>query len=646
MENRLNVNTDNTETQQVATVPENATVGSGRSGTRPAFYVLAILLGLLPILAIELCLRVFGVGEDVANAELHAGFGHVAPLFELNVAEQNYHTNHVKEPFFVADSFSATKPANEFRIFCLGGSTVQGRPYRPETSFSQWLELELNATTSNRTFNVVNCGGISYASYRLRPVLREVLNYDPDLIIVATGHNEFLEDRTYESVKSRSGIRMRLEDSAKSIRTVMLLRKLVGGEPRVEPTDDSAPLPDEVETRLDDDAGYASYHRDDVWHTQVCDEFATSVTDMAGMCKDAAVPLVMVRLGCNLRDCPPFKSEHRADLSVADQQTWQALFDEAAAVADRNMPMALELYQRAASIDNQYSLLHFRIARTLDQLGRFEEARTSYRKALDEDICPLRMPSALADRLYKIAADFSVPLVDADSAIAAMSPQTIPGFDIYIDHVHPTIGAHQIIAAETARTLRELGITDSTASLNVSQRRHLYETQIRQLAPTYYSNGRRRIGWLEGWARRQRLFDETLPVDVRGHVVTALRYLDLHRFDEAFEQMTAAAHLQETASGMFVKAAAAVFQQGRERDSLWILDQLKKCTLSDEQLISVELGLLVLALDADDTAAVSKFCDKRAEKWSGIIANDDSGWVSAMPDIAQRISQHAARSLP
>jgi hypothetical protein len=55
------------------------------------------------------------------------------------------------------------------------------------------LELELQATQPDRTWEVINCGGVSYGSWRLVAVLKEVLQYAPDLIILATGENEFLE---------------------------------------------------------------------------------------------------------------------------------------------------------------------------------------------------------------------------------------------------------------------------------------------------------------------------------------------------------------------------------------------------------------------------------------------------------------------
>ena len=41
-------------------------------------------------------------------------------------------------------------------------------------------------------------------SYRLLLILEKCLQYKPDLFIVCTGHNEFLEDRSYAHLKERA----------------------------------------------------------------------------------------------------------------------------------------------------------------------------------------------------------------------------------------------------------------------------------------------------------------------------------------------------------------------------------------------------------------------------------------------------------
>ena len=44
---------------------------------------------------------------------------------------------------------------------------------------------------------IINTGGISYASYRVARLMEELLAYQPDVFVIYTGHNEFLEKRIY-----------------------------------------------------------------------------------------------------------------------------------------------------------------------------------------------------------------------------------------------------------------------------------------------------------------------------------------------------------------------------------------------------------------------------------------------------------------
>lgn len=591
------------------------------------------MLGLLPIVLLEIGLRVAGVGAEATD--LHAGFGNVSPLFELNQTGELYRTSLAKEQFFVAQEFPAKKPEKEFRIFCLGGSTVQGRPYRPETSFGKWLELDLNARDTTRTYRSINCGGVSYASYRLRPVLKEVLNYQPDLIVLATGHNEFLEDRTYSDLKSRSGARLLVESAAKYSRTVMLLRKLTGGAPRQEPTNDTPSLSEGVEARLDDEAGYASYHRDDEWHDQVCAQYRNSVQAMVQMCRDADVPVLLVRLGANLRDCPPFKSEHKLGLSVEDEQRWRDLFDEATAAGDSDSAAALKLYQQALKIDDQYPLLHFRIARCQDELGNIDEANVSFQNALNADICPLRMISRISDDLLSVAESNDTMLVDAASMIAAASPDNIPGYESYIDHVHPTIGVHQLIGRVIADRLQSEGLVGGQA-ISIQQRRKVYFRHISQLGPAYFSNGRRRIGWLEGWARRQRLFDETLPVDARGYVATSIRYLDLHDYDTAGDNLQMAVAVDAAAAKLLLDHAAHLFGQGRPADAKWVLKELRRGKLNDDSAGELQLADLVLAVEDKNRQQVAAIYAQAENSWLELSGLTESPWLLQMPNVIQQ----------
>ena len=90
---------------------------------------------------------------------------------------------------FNEHTFAMPKPAGTFRIFTLGGSNV----YSLE-GFLPDYELRLAAAVGDEyTFEVINAGGVSYGSHRLVPVAAEIMAYEPDLVLLYTGHNEFEE---------------------------------------------------------------------------------------------------------------------------------------------------------------------------------------------------------------------------------------------------------------------------------------------------------------------------------------------------------------------------------------------------------------------------------------------------------------------
>ena len=512
--------------------PASATARSRRIW----FRVLAVVVGLLPLVALEAGLRLFDGGRPADAPDPFAGFNRNFPLFEHQGAV--YRTSRARAPFIAPQEFTVEKPRGSFRLFCFGGSTVYGHPYTGETAFPKWLELELAGRDPSRTWQAINCGGVSYASYRIAPMVQEVLRYQPDLIIVATGHNEFLEDRTYHSLKTRSALWSWLQRTVYSLHTVNLVRQSLhrGNTAALSSSTgstDGTELNPHVNTRLDYASGYASYRRDEAWWQNVVAQYDESVRQIVAACRAAHVPVLLVRLGSNLRDCPPYKSEHRNGLAPGAEADWQAAFDLATAAEKTDLPRALRLYQEAAAIDADYALLNFRLARVLDRLGRTAEALPYFEKAKDTDICPLRITAPLERTLLKIAAETHTPLVDAAQIISARSPAGIPGNDWYVDHVHPTIGGHQLIARTIAAQFPALGWLASAAEWPEAERVNTYAKHLASLGPAYLADGKRRLAWLEDWAKRQRFAAETIPTDAAGFARLAFRYLDLGDDDAA-----------------------------------------------------------------------------------------------------------------
>lgn len=555
------------------------------------FILVALAAGCVPLVLLEAGLRLTGVGANQPYHDPLVGFSRVAPLFELNETDGQYRTAHGHRVFFETQEFAQAKPENGYRIFCLGGSTVRGRPYTTQSAFARWLQLELSARDPQHVYEVVNCGGLSYASYRLTNILQEVLTYDPDLIIVATGHNEFLEDRTYGDIKQRSTARAWMEDRLQQLRMVRLVRDWATSteDPPTDTEDTRSILSDEVDTFLDQGSGYASYHRDDAWAAGVAYHFDQSLRAMVRLCQAARVPAVFVLLGSNVRDCPPYKSEHRPNLTIDEERAWQAYVDEADSLAADEASQALTLLQSAVAIDPEQALLRFRVARLLDGLGRPEEAAEHYLAAKDFDVCPLRMRESLADALRAVAEQTQTPLVDARELIERQADDRLPGNDLYMDHVHPSLGSHQLIAAALVERLDRDRLISELLPWSSDDRRRVYRDHFQSLGEQHLIEGFERVSWLENWARRQRVMEETQPRDPLGHLRYGHRLWDFAEQEAAWEHYETALTMDPTTAPKLLARSERLFEQGRTAEAIRLLDRIWEANLGvpEDQLDSL-----------------------------------------------------------
>jgi len=483
--------------------PPTSTPHSARR-RRVVFRVAAILLSLLPLLVAEVVCRMAGWGRITEIDDPYVGFTATHPLFELDATGRRYEIAKSRQTYFRPDSFSAAKPADEFRVFCLGGSTVQGRPYAIETSFTTWLELSLRAADERRRWRVVNCGGVSYASYRLAPIIEELLAYEPDLFIVYTGHNEFLEDRTYRDVKRSSWFVRRLHEAASRLRIYNVARATWLGMTAVDPAASAAALeeqqinlPAEVDALLDYRGGLAEYHRDDGWQRDVADHYEFNLRRMVRLAREAGVPIVLVNPVSNLKDCPPFKFEP----SVQDQhrrEQFDALWE--AAKAAREPDGRIELLETAVALDSRHAGAHFLLGLSYLETGRLDVAQQALLHAKDEDICPLRMIEPLHQRLGRVARATGTPLVDVRALLAEASPGGLVGNELLLDHIHPTINGHQRIAAALLDQLASLGLVSLRPGWE-ERRRESYDQHLETLDVTYYARGHERLEGLIRWTQ-------------------------------------------------------------------------------------------------------------------------------------------------
>ncbi len=400
----------------------------------------------------EAALWIAGVRPIAYDEDPYVGFASYLPLFVEDVrgGETTLSTAPGKIALFNPQAFTREKPSDTFRIFCVGGSTTYGRPYTDATSFAGWLRRMLPLADSSRNWEVINAGGISYASYRVARLMDELVGYDPDLFIVYTGHNEFLEKRTYADLGETSELFLAIAGFFSHTRIYSLARRALRGPPESRAAVDSRPvLAEEVDAILDETVGPSTYTRNDALRDVVLQHFRFNLVRIVELARSAGASVLFVTPVSNLEDCTPFKSSYSDTLPEETRLECERLISRAAATGARD---AIELLDRVLALDPRHAGAQFRRARALAELGREADAESGYRRARDEDVCSLRALSSIVDSVRSVAAERGVALVDFE-AIVARDPALRFDRELFLDHVHLTVDAHGRLAEEIVREL-------------------------------------------------------------------------------------------------------------------------------------------------------------------------------------------------
>ncbi|MCC6509710.1 MAG: tetratricopeptide repeat protein [Pirellulaceae bacterium] len=406
---------------------------------------------------LEGLLAVAGVQPESDTTDRFVGFSSRLPLMQLSTGEDGkawLTTAPNKRHWFNHQAFPKHKPAGTQRIFCMGGSTTYGHPYWDETSFAGWLREYLPVVDPSQKWEVINAGGISYASYRVAALMEELAEYEPDLFVVYSAHNEFLERRTYANMFERSTLTTAV--SAMLVKTrVWTAVNGVMAKTLAKPTSSEQShkdvLPAEVDEVLNHTIGPVDYHRDPAWTNKVLTHYEHNLRRMVAIASQAGAKILFITPASNEKDCSPFKSEHGAGLSEGQRQQFQELLQSSqASIKAAQFDQAEQLLKSAVKMDPQHAEAHYRLGQVWLAMGQTEAARQAFDRALNEDICPLRATREITEAVRAVARATQVPMVDFESKLRALCQaeqgRAILGQEYFLDHVHPTIDINRRLA--------------------------------------------------------------------------------------------------------------------------------------------------------------------------------------------------------
>jgi len=295
-----------------------------------------------------------------------------------------------------AQEFSVPKPAGVKRIFVAGESVAQ--------LLHTAAALNLNVSVPE----VVNCGMGGYESSRIEDVFREILKYEPDLVVVLGGNNEGGSFRC-------PGFAAELRE-----RYARLLERFYGlrNDSRLARIKATLKI---QESRLD---------------------------SMAALARKKKVPLILCTLPANLAMPPSgYLPLATRPFAAAMRLYEKGEFEKAA----KKFKLALQA--------NRYDLFsRFYLGKTLEALKRFPLARESYLGVLELDFTQNRTSASRNYMIRRVAARHGAGVCDLESAFAALSGNGIPDFNQFTDAMHWWPSYNGLAWYEIFRTARGMGL--------------------------------------------------------------------------------------------------------------------------------------------------------------------------------------------
>lgn len=403
-----------------------------------------LCLGLL-----ELGLRLSGFGYPTAF--LLNSFDHGEKTFVQNdqFGWRFFGSRAARIP--AAISIPRQKPPDIVRILVFGESAAFGDP-QPRFGLPRMLEAMLELRHPDKRFEVVNAAMTGINSHVILPLARDCRAADADVWVIYMGNNEVVGPFGAGTVFGSQTTPLPLIRAGLALKTTrigQLLDSLRGT---------AAWKTSAVNSDWEGMRAFVDYKvaASDPRLGSVYGNYGRNLKDIIAAGQNSGAKIVLSTVAVNLKDCAPFASLHRPDLSESCLKDWQRLFDSGMnAQISADFHEAATDYDEAEKTDDTFAELRFRRGQCALALNDTKAAQKEFAAARDLDVLRFRCDSRLNDLIRQFARN-KVALADSERALAEASPDSIPGAEMFYEHVHLTFQGNYVLTRAIAEKVEDV----------------------------------------------------------------------------------------------------------------------------------------------------------------------------------------------
>ena len=410
---------------------------------RIAFTLIAVALPFAALLLLEFGLRAFTSLGGYPPSFLTLGHFDNGDALVTSSGEGSqafFFRNKELPGTLTASTFREPKPDNTVRVVLVGGSAIKGYPQTSAFAASAFLGDMLGDMWPDRDVEVINLGTTAIASFPVLVLTTEALDYEPDLVVIYAGHNEFFGAYGVASLNTvaRSPAMIALQYSLRKLAIVQWIDALIAGSGKSKAS--SGKMLMEIM------AARPYTGPNDPLRKDAARNLRTNITEMVKRCERAGVPAIVCTLPVNERGLAPLGTSKLDALNPADQQHVRDTLERALPMIEVDPESMLEDLRAAVAATPDHARAHWLLARALFAIGAHAEAREQFAKAVDLDPMPWRATELQNDAIRDAAKETGATLCDVRAAFRDASDGGSVGWELMDDHVHLSLRGQALLA--------------------------------------------------------------------------------------------------------------------------------------------------------------------------------------------------------